>query len=267
VKHPFVFSLDQRLSEELRHFKNNWFFKWHFIGENRETRIDAFDGSEIVYGGLTFDGSPRLVYWEALARYAAKEEARTFADIENELRSRGSSATPDLVSQAAAALEAHLRAVADYAVVRDRILRRGKNQLRSDFIEPEPDYFRWHHIARVAKISARSKSLIHYHAEEGGGFSPRSSGFNLWSFIKEDHQAISIIIAVIAAIVSIVGTVVFFYKVIPVNFIFSQQYAFARFIIPTDLPFIGKSAQMLANNLKPARLSVHGPSVLQIMKP
>lgn len=162
MKHPQVFSLEQAYSEELRRMKSEWFFQWHFIGENRRIHIDRFDGGEIVFGGIQFDGSARDVYWDALRRYSAGFENAEFAKIAGTASELPADQRAVFVAQSTGLVQSFLRQIADYAVERDVILRSRNYQLSSGSSKPEPDYQHYDAIARTAELPKRIKSFEYF---------------------------------------------------------------------------------------------------------
>lgn len=67
------FHLDQRYRWFL-----SWLFKWHHIGRG-PIEIDMFDGRSAHLGGICFDGSARLTYWDAVVRGVRKEVVERLA--------------------------------------------------------------------------------------------------------------------------------------------------------------------------------------------
>jgi len=49
---PTASRLKARLEDRRLWFANEWFYKWHFIGNDGPVTIDSFDGREIRYGGI-----------------------------------------------------------------------------------------------------------------------------------------------------------------------------------------------------------------------
>jgi hypothetical protein len=60
---PIGSRLSISLDDEYLRMQNEWFFKWHFIGDSqRAVEIDSFRGKPICYGGIKFSGTATLVY-------------------------------------------------------------------------------------------------------------------------------------------------------------------------------------------------------------
>ena len=66
--------------------QNEWFFKWHHIGGQWAIEIDSFRGKPIVYGGIKFAGSARLVYWDTIQHYLRNKIGAIFDGVEEELK-------------------------------------------------------------------------------------------------------------------------------------------------------------------------------------
>jgi hypothetical protein len=60
--------------------QNQWFAKWHHIGEAAE----AFREEPIHYSGIKFSGFARAVYWDTVQLYLRKKIAAVFGDLEPE---------------------------------------------------------------------------------------------------------------------------------------------------------------------------------------
>jgi hypothetical protein len=63
---PVGSRLSDSLSDEYLRMQNEWFFKWHLIGEGRAVEIDSFRGKPICYGRIKFSGSAADVYWDTI---------------------------------------------------------------------------------------------------------------------------------------------------------------------------------------------------------
>ena len=74
---PFDLKLEKELSDEFRRMQNEWFFPWLGMGENGMS-VDGFDGRTIQYGGIKFEGTPRLVYWSTVSRYLENKSQEIF---------------------------------------------------------------------------------------------------------------------------------------------------------------------------------------------
>lgn len=59
---PIGLRLQLELDEEALRMANDWFFKWHFIGNDGPVEIESFRGKPIIYGGIQFSGSAHQVY-------------------------------------------------------------------------------------------------------------------------------------------------------------------------------------------------------------
>lgn len=81
---PTATRLKMRLEDRYTWFRNQWFFKWHQIGADQSVEIDLFNGSMAYYGGFTFSGTARDVYWEAIVRGVRKEIITQFLWVESQ---------------------------------------------------------------------------------------------------------------------------------------------------------------------------------------
>ncbi len=120
---PTATQLKLRLDQRRLWFDNEWFFKWHHIGGQYTVEIDTFDGRMAKYAGLRFAGSPRRVYWDAVARGVRKEVVEQFAWIEDRVRVYPRAPAEEAVDECARLLTAFVQSVRRGAVKKDRILR------------------------------------------------------------------------------------------------------------------------------------------------
>jgi hypothetical protein len=120
---PTATQLKLRLDLRRRWFDNEWLFKWHHIGGQREVEIDMFDGRMARYAGVGFDGSPRHVFWDAITRGVRKEVVEQFAWIEDRVRAYTRAPAEAAIDECAGLLTAFVQSVRRAAVQKDRILR------------------------------------------------------------------------------------------------------------------------------------------------
>jgi hypothetical protein len=120
---PTATQLKFRLDQRRRWFDNEWFFKWHHIGGQRVVEIDTFDGRQARYAGIKFTGSPRAVFWDALARGVRKEVIEQFAWIEERVRVYAQGQAEAAIDECAGLLEGFVQSLRQAAVNKDRILR------------------------------------------------------------------------------------------------------------------------------------------------
>jgi hypothetical protein len=120
---PTATQLKFRLDQRHRWFDNEWLFKWHHIGGQRAVEIDTFDGRQARYAGIKFAGSPRAVFWDALARGLRKEVIEQFAWIEERIRVYARAQAEAAIDECADLLAAFVQSVRQAAVRTDRILR------------------------------------------------------------------------------------------------------------------------------------------------
>jgi hypothetical protein len=135
---PTASRLKARLDERRMWFINEWLFKWHFIGKDGPVTIDSFDGRGIHYGGIKFDGTARLVYWDTIVRGVRKEITEQFAWVDQEVRNYNRETSLKAIDECAGLLAAFVRSIRREAVAKDCILR-------GDGINfpPENDAGRW----------------------------------------------------------------------------------------------------------------------------
>lgn len=144
---------------ELSKMDNEWFFKWHFIGENRTTEIDSFREKPIRYGGITYSGSAVEVYWDTISRYRKIKVAEFFNSVELELLKYPKNVRRHAIIEATSIIKMFATGIQRRAVEKDRILR-------GDGINfPKPqDQGRWGESGVVA-IDRRAAALVEGYCE------------------------------------------------------------------------------------------------------
>lgn len=120
---PTASRLKARLEERRLWFANEWFYKWHFIGNDGPVTIDSFDGREIRYGGIAFSGTTRDIYWDAIVRGVRKEINEQFIWIDAEVRRYKREVAVVAIDECAGLLASFVRSIRRQAVAKDRILR------------------------------------------------------------------------------------------------------------------------------------------------
>lgn len=120
---PTSTRLRARLEERRRWFTNEWFFKWHFIGNDGPVSIDSFDGRGIHYGGIKFSGTARQVYWDTVVRGVRKEITEQFAWVDDEVRKYTAETALKAIDECAGQLASFAQIIRREAVAKDRILR------------------------------------------------------------------------------------------------------------------------------------------------
>jgi hypothetical protein len=85
--------------------------------------IEGFDGRNIHYGGIAFDGSARHVYWNTLGRYLKIKNGEIFDKLENELRTYPPSQIESTILETKAIVRSFVQNIAHSAADKDRILR------------------------------------------------------------------------------------------------------------------------------------------------
>lgn len=135
---------------------NEWFFKWHQINFNPPVEIDSFDGRKITYGGITFWGSSREVYWHTLARYIRKKIDEVFREIECVLETYPHSAAIDALDDTERELTAFINQICNDAVEKDRVLR------GDGFSFPPRDTERRYKLLSSSDVRERTQALRHH---------------------------------------------------------------------------------------------------------
>ena len=120
---PTCTRLKARLDDRRRWFSDEWFFKWHFIGNDGPVTIDSFDGRGIHYGGIKFSSTARDVYWDAIVRGVRKEITEQFAWIDQEVRQYNRETALQAIDECAGQLVSFVRAIRNKAAKKDSILR------------------------------------------------------------------------------------------------------------------------------------------------
>lgn len=120
---PTAARLKERLDARRRWFQNEWFFKWHFIGNDGPIDIDSFDGSHFHYGGIAFSGTARDLYWQTVVGGVRQEIIDQFAWADHEVRNYNSETALRAIDECAGQLASFVRIIRREAVKKDRILR------------------------------------------------------------------------------------------------------------------------------------------------
>lgn len=120
---PIGLRLINSLNDEYLRMLNEWFFKWHSIGGSRGVEIDSFLGKPIFYGGIKFDGSARLVYWDTIQRYLRKKIGSIFDSLEEELNKYPPEIRTEALTEARWAVSQFAGKIRRAAIEKDRILR------------------------------------------------------------------------------------------------------------------------------------------------
>jgi hypothetical protein len=157
---PIGSRLSISLDDEYLRMQNEWFFKWHFIGDvHRAVEIDSFRGKPICYGGIKFSGTAHQVYWDTIQYYLRKKIGSIFDNLEEELkrypfetRANALNEVHPIVTQFAAKIQ---RAAID----KDRILRGNGIQF------PQEHNFGHWQGCHVGDIAARIDELRRIYCE------------------------------------------------------------------------------------------------------
>jgi len=78
---PAYSFIKERLDREFDQLDKQKITPWAFLRTEYGVKVMGFDGREISFGGLEFDGTPRHIFWEAFAQPFLKDiVSRGFAD-------------------------------------------------------------------------------------------------------------------------------------------------------------------------------------------
>lgn len=120
---PTVTRLKLRLDDRYAWFRNDWFFKWHYIGGQPAVEIDLFNGRHARYAGIAFSGSAHDIYWHAIVRGVGKEIIDQFVWVEDAVRPYDRSVAERAIDECAGQIVSFVRKVRRTAVEKDCILR------------------------------------------------------------------------------------------------------------------------------------------------
>jgi len=154
---PTGTQLKLRLDQRVRWFKNEWLFKWHHIKGQRTVEIDMFDGRMATYSGIGFEGSPHLVFWDAIVRGVRKDVVEQLAWLEERVRVYERESAEAAIDESANLLIAFIQTVRHATIQKDAILR-------GDGINfpPEHDFGTWTDLspADIAHQTAAIKQAL-----------------------------------------------------------------------------------------------------------
>lgn len=120
---PTATRLQQRLSDRRFWFQNDWFFKWHHIGDDKTIDIDLFNGRHAHYSGIQFCGSPRDIYWQAIAHGLRKEIVEQLVWVDDSVRRFDRKVAIRTIDECARLLTTFAASIRREAIEKDRILR------------------------------------------------------------------------------------------------------------------------------------------------
>ncbi len=173
---------------------NEWFFKWHFIGrQDGPVGIDDFNGRTIRYGGIAFEGTPRLVYWNTLKRYLRVKIGATFDQLEHDLLSYPPKLAAAAVSDYQSLLDSFIRSIIHMAVEKDRILRGDGMNF------PDRDHSSAQELMLFSEVEHRAKSIGALISEREGN-RPATRLQRVEMFMREYKETAGILIGAGGAI-------------------------------------------------------------------
>jgi hypothetical protein len=120
---PVGSRLSASLSDEYLRMQNEWFFRWHFIGEGPAVEIDSFRGRPICYRGIKFSGSAADVYWDTIQHYLRKKIDAMLNGMEEELKGYSLEIKDKALTEAKQIVVQFAGKIRRAAIEKDRILR------------------------------------------------------------------------------------------------------------------------------------------------
>jgi len=150
---PIAERLKINLETEFRRLQDEWFFKWHFIGAGSVAEMDNFRGGKIRYGGIKFDGSARIVYWDTIKFYLMQKICALFDDVESAIQNYPGAIRMKSIAECHALIAKFAANIKNTAIEKDRILR------GNGFEFPAPDHTHLWHGAAPWDIQARVDGL------------------------------------------------------------------------------------------------------------
>jgi hypothetical protein len=129
---PFELSLQHDLNVEQQRFDSDWLFKWYGMTyEGGTTDVEDFKGGRITYGGILFEGTPPLVFWNAVERYLLKQVHASFQRWDQETASYPAAARRPCLERTEGLIRAFVATVVQRAVKTDQALR-GRGTPKTD---------------------------------------------------------------------------------------------------------------------------------------
>jgi len=187
---PIALRIQLSLDAERQRMRNEWFFKWHFIGRDGPVEIDGFDGRKIRYGGIKFEGTPRHVYWGTLKRYLKMKNGETFDRLEAEVKGYPEPQIQSAINETKTIMETFARGLIGDAIDKDRVLR-------GDGINfPPPDRGQGERLTIFHEIESRAQALTELCAR------PQSRSWlkKTENFLREYKQIVALLLVLVGAI-------------------------------------------------------------------
>ena len=150
---PIAERLSVNLATELRRMNDEWFFKWHFIGRDGPVEIDNFRGGKIRYGGIGFEGTPRMVYWDTVDFYLTTKISELFDEVEKAIQNYPLEVRTTAVDECCSTISGFLGQVRQAAIEKDRVPR------GNGFTFPPHDEARGRFGACYSAIASRADGL------------------------------------------------------------------------------------------------------------
>ena len=181
---PFGLRLQLALDLERQRMTNEWFFKWHFIGQSPAVEIDGFNGTKIRYGGIAFTGSARAVYWHTIKLYLKIKVGEIFDGLEAELKAYPKAHVEAAILDTKILMNSFAAGIFHEAIEKDRILR-------GDGINfPQPDTARAADPTVFPEIEQRANALQALYAPPDHlNWTSKTE-----SFLKEHKEIVAILL-------------------------------------------------------------------------
>lgn len=189
---PFELSLQHDLEVERQRFDSDWLFKWYGMTyEGGQTNVEDFKGGRIAYGGILFEGSPPLVFWNAVERYLVQQVHKAFQRWEKETVTYSEPVRRASLERTGGLVRAFVATVVQKAVTTDQALR-GRGTPKTDIPHGSSGAQTGANAAIHKLTKAHLELLPVVKAEEpltvGRGFVDAESPRALWKWIEDFYS-------------------------------------------------------------------------------
>lgn len=120
---PIAARLEIELDHEYLRMWNEWFCRWHYLGEDRPLNVDDFNGRMITSHGIRYSGTIANVYWDTIQRYLRKKLGTLFDQLEEELKTYPLDVRIQALNEVEGLLISFANKIRRGAAEKDRILR------------------------------------------------------------------------------------------------------------------------------------------------